>query len=122
MAMPAVNTVRNLSSPGDFQRLLEVSEERSVMILKHSTRCPVSRRAHGEFLRYAEGAAGRGIECAAVLVVESRELSGAIATALDILHESPQAILVRGRRAVWHDSHGGVTSRTLEAAEAGAGQ
>ena len=101
------NAVRTLSSPEDFDALLEVSDARPVWILKHSTRCPVSSVAHGEFERHAASAA------ALTLSALSRE----IAERLGVVHQSPQAILVRGRRVVWSATHGSVTVEALEAAE-----
>ena len=87
------------------------------MILKHSTRCPVSAFALQEFRQYADGAESRGIECAIVRVVEERPLSLGIAEALGVRHQSPQAILVKRGAAVWNDSHEGVTASALEESE-----
>jgi len=88
------------------------------MILKHSTRCPISAFAQQEFQRYADDAASRGVECAMVLVVEEKSVSGEVAKTLAVRHQSPQAILVKNRQAVWNDSHEGVNAPALVEAEA----
>lgn len=52
-------------------------------------------------------------------VIEDRPVSNEIAARLGVKHESPQAILVRGGKAVWHASHRQVTAANLAAAAAG---
>ena len=88
------------------------------MLLKHSTRCPISSFAHAEFEKYRPGATERGVRCAIVLVVEDRPVSLEIAEQLGVVHQSPQAILIRERAAVWDASHDGVSAEALEGAEA----
>ena len=87
------------------------------MVFKHSTRCSISTFAQREFMEYAAGAVGRGVHCVMVLVVEDRPVSLELAEVLDVRHQSPQAILVKDRRALWHDSHEGVNASALEEAE-----
>lgn len=109
--------IRELRTEDDLEEVLSLSGSKPVMIFKHSTQCSVSASAHREFEAYAGEASARGVECARVLVVEERALSQEIAGALGVRHKSPQAILVLGRKAIWHDSHFGVTSSALEDAE-----
>jgi bacillithiol system protein YtxJ len=111
-------TIQNVTTPEELDSTIELSSEKPVMILKHSTRCPISFAARQQFEAYAEGAHGRGTDCRIVLVVENRALSQDIAARLGVRHQSPQAILVRNGQAVWHDSHDRVSVDTLEAAEA----
>ncbi len=118
--MSEPNTLRRVETTADLDDLLALSAERPVMLLKHSTRCPVSTWAHREFVEYVTDAVERDVECAMVLVVEHRPVSLEIADRLGVRHQSPQAILIRGGAAEWNDSHEGVTKSALEAAE-GAG-
>jgi len=111
------SSIRNVRTAEDFRDLLELSHERPVLLFKHSTRCPTSAFAHHEFQSYASEAAARGVECAQVLVVESRAVSTEIASALGVRHESPQAILIRNGEAIWHDSHGALTEDAMKRAE-----
>lgn len=94
-----------------------VAAKGSAWIFKHSTRCPISAEAEREFMRHPEDAA---LSVYRVLVVENRPTSNAIAEALGVEHQSPQAILVRDGRAVWNASHWDVTREKLKEAEAGA--
>ena len=106
-----------LKSSEELSALLELSAQQPVMVFKHSTRCSISTFAHREFLEYAEGAGSRGVHCVMVLVVEDRPVSLELAELINVRHQSPQAILLRDRCALWHDSHEGVSAGALEEAE-----
>jgi bacillithiol system protein YtxJ len=86
----------------------------AAFIFKHSTRCPVSARAATEIRRFVDG--HPEVPVHRVLVIDDRPLSMAIAGRLGVIHESPQAILVRDGAPVWTASHDGVTAEALERA------
>jgi bacillithiol system protein YtxJ len=109
--------ISDLRSEADFHDFLRQSADRPVLLFKHSTRCPLSAAALQEFEAYARSA--EGVPCARVLVIEQRPLSGFIAEAAGVRHESPQAILFRNGRAVWSASHQAVTREALARASAG---
>lgn len=96
----------------DLDRLLERSRSNPVLIFKHSTQCPVSAQAYEEFMAFAEGAGE--LQCGTVLVIENRRLSNAIAERFGIRHESPQALLIKDGRVVWHASHWSISSDSLQ--------
>jgi bacillithiol system protein YtxJ len=78
-----------------------------VLVYKHSTRCFASTSARS---RMEDLAALRpDLPILQVDVIAERELSQEISRRLGVVHESPQAILVREGRPVWHTSHSGVT-------------
>lgn len=109
-----------VTGPADVARLLDASRPGLVLLFKHSTQCPVSARAHEEFLRHAPRAHQRGVALALVRVIEERPLSLEIARRTGIEHASPQALLLRGGEVLWHASHRRVTAEALEAAESAA--
>ena len=83
----------------------------TALIFKHSTRCPISARAHGQVSAFV--ADHPDVPVRMVLVVESRPVSLALADRLGVEHASPQIILVRDGRAVWDTSHSGITAEAL---------
>ncbi len=103
--------VGELQQDHDLEQLLEQSKTNPVLIFKHSTQCPVSNEAHNEFMNFAEETAG--LESRVVLVIENRRLSNVIAERFGIRHESPQALLIKDARVVWHASHWAITSESL---------
>jgi bacillithiol system protein YtxJ len=97
--------MKTLKEPADFENLLK---EPQVLIFKHSTRCPVSSAAYREIeqLRREEP----DLPVCLVRVIEERDLSRHISSALQIRHESPQVLLLRSGTVVWHGSHADVQS------------
>lgn len=98
----------------DFRRLLADSTSKPVFLLKHSTRCPISAGAQRRYNQFAEEHAD--IDCWLVLVIEQRAISNLISAETGIPHHSPQAMLFRACKPVWHESHHGITGAALESA------
>jgi bacillithiol system protein YtxJ len=98
----------------DLEELLDKSKTDPVLIFKHSTQCPISAQAYEEFTDFLEGF--NNLSCGTVLVIENRRLSNAIAARFGVRHESPQALLIKEGRVVWHASHWSITSDSLSEA------
>lgn|SRR5690242_13154470 len=115
---PKLTSVEHLD---DLNRLLEDSDDGLVLLFKHSDTCGTSVEALDELLEHLdhEGDAAR---YGMVTVQTHRELSNAIAARLGVRHETPQAILVRGRRAVWSASHFRVRASEIRKALQNAGR
>src|SRR2546425_205923 len=103
--------VVELRNERDFEQLLERSKSNPAVIFKHSTQCSISTEVYQEFLRFTESAPDR--DYGLILVIESRQLSNAIADRFKIRHQSPQAILVKDGQAVWSASHWSITEDSL---------
>lgn len=110
--LPMQELLRN----DDLERCLALSEEHPVFIYKHSTACPISWGAADRVASFLSTAPPETPEFFQVLVIESRPISNAIATLLNVQHQSPQLILVKDREAVWTASHHNITAQNIEAA------
>lgn len=104
---------QEIESIEQWESLLEQSGERAVLLLKHSTACPISGAAFKEFKVYTRKPK-RPIVCALVKVIESRPVSNDIEAKLGIKHESPQALLIRDGQTLWHASHWDITFERIE--------
>ena len=102
-----------LESETQWLNLLAASSETPVLVFKHSTSCPISAEACEQWKAYLHKEPNPDIEYALVHVIESRPVSNLIAQTLNVKHESPQALLVQGRQAVWHTSHWNITESAL---------
>lgn len=101
---------------GDWEEALRRSEDHPVLILKHSTTCPVSARAYREFAAFVSANAANPVqdmEYRMVNVIESRPLSRRIAEETEIRHESPQVLLLSEGRVLHHASHSKITKKKL---------
>jgi len=106
--------MKDCTTETDFQELLLQSDRLPQFLLKHSTRCGVSRKAHDEYARFDQAAPSAGRW--RVLVVEQRDLSLKIADLTGVRHESPQVILFSRGKPVWSTTHYMVTTENLEEA------
>lgn len=87
-----------------------------VLFFKHSQICPTSDRAAREWHAFVQD--HPDVTTGWIDVIAGRTLSRWVAEHTGVRHESPQALLVRDGRVVWHASHHDVTADALERAVA----
>jgi bacillithiol system protein YtxJ len=95
------NELNNIS---DLDQAIELSFEKPVLLFKHSTRCSISSMA----LNRTES--GWDIPEEELVpfyldLIAHRDVSAAIADKLNVFHQSPQIILVKGGKVVLDASH-----------------
>jgi len=101
----------SLSTDADWKEALDESEERPILVFKHSSSCPISADAQTEVSALAESS---DVPIYRVVVQKSRDVSNAIEDTLGIRHETPQAILVQDREPVFDTSHFNISVETLQ--------
>lgn len=104
-----------VKNPQDWVHLKELSADKPVLLLKHSTTCPISANAWREFQKFHASSQNRDLQTAFVKVIESRPVSLKIAEESGVKHQSPQAILFKNGKAVWNTSHWDITEQSLQA-------
>lgn len=82
------------------------------LVLKHSTACPVSTRAHQEAEAFLN--AHPDLEVHKVHVIEDRGVSDYIEERTGVRHASPQLFIFRDGAVTWSDSHFAVTAQAIE--------
>jgi bacillithiol system protein YtxJ len=95
-----------------FNQLLSATNEKPLVIFKHSTRCPISSMALDRFNDYVTEIA----ELATVVmidVIENRPVSLHVADALNVMHQSPQVLVLHQEQAVYDNSHSGIQGKVL---------
>jgi bacillithiol system protein YtxJ len=99
----------------DLERALAATDERPLLLFKHSFTCGVSAEALDELVCHLNEPP-LDASYAMVTVQTHRDVSNAVAKRLGIRHESPQALLIREGRVVWSASHFRVTAAAVSAA------
>jgi bacillithiol system protein YtxJ len=94
---------RTLTDLGQLNEIVEVSAEKPVIILKHSTRCSISRMVLRQFEN--EFALEDKVVPYFLDLLENREISNEIASRFGVQHQSPQIIVVKDGKAVCNASH-----------------
>lgn len=107
--------LNSLHSVEALQQVLEESKSHPVLLFKHSNACPISGRAFREFQTYLESP-DPNVTFHLITVQTDRPVSDAVESSLGILHESPQAILLKDGRQIWNASHSNITQSSLQAA------
>lgn len=107
--------VTHLLHIDELEAAIAESQDRPVLLFKHSRTCGISCEALEELHAHVERS---GIQAAYKLItVQShRRLSDEAASRFGIRHETPQAILLRDGRPVWNASHFRITAVNLDTA------
>ncbi|WP_421763810.1 bacillithiol system redox-active protein YtxJ [Ekhidna sp.] len=96
-----------LTDVNELIQIDEISKEKPVLIFKHSTRCSISAMSLSRFERSFESEAA--FTPYFVDLIANREVSNKIAEKYGIRHESPQTILIKDGKSVFHSSHMGIS-------------
>lgn len=96
-----------INSNEELEKLFEQSNEKPVVLFKHSLTCPISAGVYQEI-------SGADADVHLVVIQHSRPLSTQIAERTGIRHESPQAIVLKNGKPVYHASHYDVTAADVE--------
>lgn len=99
-----------LTTVDDFNSALAASDARPVVVFKHSNMCSLSHSAYQKLGTLDQDA---DPEVYQITVQESRDLSNHVEESLGIRHESPQIIILRNRKPVYHTSHRKVSAETV---------
>ncbi|GKV66388.1 general stress protein [Sporosarcina sp. NCCP-2331] len=92
--------MQEISTTEEWDEILDQSNEKPVLMMKHSSTCPVSASAFSAFQRTETN-----LSKYYLIVQKSRPLSQEIERELQIRHESPQLFLLKDGKAVWKASH-----------------
>lgn len=103
---------RMLDSMEQIDEIISDSEEKLVAIFKHSTRCGTSRMALRAFESGFEADPDKA-EVWFLDLLAHRAISDEVAVRFQVVHESPQLILVKKGKTFDHFSHYKITASAL---------
>ncbi len=98
----------------DLNQLEDLSSEsfdKPVFIFKHSTRCAISRMALKNFETHYKPFADE--EPYFLDLLEYRNVSNEIASRFDVVHQSPQLLLIKDSKCVYTVSHSDIDANDL---------
>lgn len=90
--------------------IIEASKERAQAIFKHSTRCGISSNV---IRRFEKQTSTDTIDFYYLDLLAFRPISSEIANRFNVMHESPQLVLIKDGVVVSHASHGDILNLTL---------
>lgn len=96
-----------LTNEDQINEIFTLSEHKPVLIFKHSTRCGISTMVLNRF----ETKLSNKIEDFNYFlldIIQNREVSNFIEDELQIVHQSPQLIVIKNGEVLSHNSHYGI--------------
>jgi bacillithiol system protein YtxJ len=103
---------RQLTDLGQLNEIVDLSNEKAVLIFKHSTRCSISRFALKQFEN--EFDLEEKITPYFLDLLNHRDVSNEIANRFDVFHQSPQILLIKNGKAIFSTSHDDIDAKFLE--------
>ena len=103
----------SLTQLAQLDAIVEESAEKPVVIFKHSTRCSISRMALKNFEREYN------LEESEVApyfldLLQHRDISNEIAQKFQVIHQSPQLLLIKNGKSVYDVSHSEIDAEALK--------
>lgn len=103
----------DLTQLKQLDQVAEESENNAILIFKHSTRCPISRMALRQFEQEYNIDADT-VKPYFLDLLEHRDISNEIASRFNVMHQSPQIILIKGGKAVYDTSHSDISADVVK--------
>lgn len=98
-----------LNQASQIEEIKSVSEERPVLIFKHSTRCSISSMSLDRVRRNWKVGDDEKVVVYFLDLIADRDISDLVASEFGVPHESPQVILIKNRTVVYDNSHYGIS-------------
>ena len=102
-----------LDTKEQFDKIDEISHTKPVVLFKHSTRCSISRMVLKQFdieFNFTENQ----MDWYLLDLLNFRDLSNEIAQRYNVTHQSPQIVVIRNGKAVFNESHDGISVEDLK--------
>jgi bacillithiol system protein YtxJ len=93
-----------LKDEKELEKIKDLSSSQPVLIFKHSTRCSISSTALNRLERHWEEEEMRNVKTYYLDLLSYRSVSNKIEEIFGVTHESPQILLIRDGKCVYHVS------------------
>ncbi|MCU0428875.1 MAG: bacillithiol system redox-active protein YtxJ [Cytophagaceae bacterium] len=94
-----------LTEESTLEKIKQDSAAKTVVIYKHSTRCSISGAALDRLERKWSAEDFKQVDAYYLDLLAYRSISNKIATMFYVEHQSPQVLVIRQGRCVYHQSH-----------------
>ena len=101
-----------LSELSQLETIKEKSSTKTQVIFKHSTRCGISRMVMNQFVD-AYDLDENNLDLYYLDLLNYRDVSNEVGYKFQVMHESPQILVIRNGGVVTHASHGAINEVDL---------
>ena len=102
----------DLTDLGQLNEIVAASGEKPVVIFKHSTRCSISRMALKQFENEFDLA--DEVDTYFLDLISNRDVSNEIANRFQVIHQSPQLVLIKEGKSIYDASHSDIDAEELK--------
>ena len=102
-----------LTNQIQLNELIAATNNKPALIFKHSTRCGISRMALKNFEK-AYNLPENEIDTYYLDLLNFRDISSDISSKLNVLHQSPQLLVIKNEVVIHHSSHSDIDTTTLK--------
>ncbi|WP_373494024.1 bacillithiol system redox-active protein YtxJ [Aquiflexum sp.] len=100
---------KRIENVGQLEDLKKQSQDKPVLIFKHSSRCSISNMAFDRLNRNWKDTDFDKVSPYFLDLISFRDISDQIAREFGVYHQSPQVILIKNGQAVYDNSHMGIS-------------
>ena len=101
-----------LSELEQLDTITEKSSTKTQVIFKHSTRCGISRMVMNQFVS-AYNLTENDLDLYYLDLLSYRDVSNEVGYKFQVIHQSPQLLVIKNGVVVAHDSHGAINEIDL---------
>ena len=101
-----------LISVDEINTIKEISKNQSVLIFKHSTRCGISRMVIKQF-ESLFNEENKQLKVYYLDLLRFREVSSKLSEVFQVVHQSPQLLVIKNGISVYDESHYEITKVNL---------
>lgn len=102
----------NITSVEQLEEVLS-SASKPLLLFKHSTRCSISSMALNNFENNWTVDSDT-CDLYFIDLIQHRDVSNRIAEQLNVIHQSPQAVVVSAGEVIYHESHSGIDAEQIK--------
>lgn len=102
-----------LVSIDQLTSILKNSENKPVLLFKHSTRCSISSMALNRFENEWDKT-NDSVDLYYLDLLNYRDVSNEIASATNVVHQSPQAIVIKNNEVIYEASHNSISAKNIQ--------
>ena len=102
-----------LETSPSIEEIKSESTQQPVLIFKHSTRCAISATVLSRLER-SWNSEETALKPYFLDLIRYRNLSNQVAQEFGVAHESPQVLVIKDGKAVYHNSHFGISYDELK--------
>lgn len=102
----------NLNSLSQLVEVEEKSKTKTQVIFKHSTRCGISRMVMNQFVDAYDVDAN--LDLYYLDLLNYRDVSNEVGYKFQVMHQSPQMLIIKNGVTVTHASHGAINDLDME--------